>query len=136
MQLVSIALQRANSQKLKAKVPLKGAFPRVRQMSEECQPEKLEPCEVLPYLCGQNAADGLQRNEKTSVMMKKQNFYVLGLGVLLIAVGMGLMSGSGTTEHRFALENFSARRIRLAPWLCMTGYATVGVAVFFEPRKR
>lgn len=69
-------------------------------------------------------------------MMKKQNFYVLGLGVLLIALGMGLMSGSGTTEHRFALENFSARRIRLAPWLCMTGYATVGVAVFFEPRKR
>ena len=105
-------------------------------MSEECQPEKLEPCEVLPYLCGQNAADGLQRNEKTSVMMKKQNYFVLGLGVLLIAVGMGLMSGSGTTEHRFALENFSARRIRLAPWLCMTGYATVGVAVFFEPRKR
>jgi hypothetical protein len=105
-------------------------------MSEECQPEKLGRCEDLPYLCGRNAADGLQRNEKTSVMMKKQNFYVLGLGVLLIAVGMALMSGGGTTEQRFADENFSARRIRLAPWLCMTGYATVGVAVFFEPRKR
>lgn len=68
--------------------------------------------------------------------MKKKNFYVLGLGGLLIAGGMALMSGRGTTEARFADENFSARRIRLAPWLCMAGYLTVGAAIFFEPRKR
>ena len=109
-------------------------------MSDKCQRNVSQKNWGVARTCRTFAVGTLQmvcsEMKKTSVMMKKQNFYVLGLGVLLIAVGMALMSGSGTTEQRFADENFSARRIRLAPWLCMTGYATVGVAVFFEPRKR
>ena len=54
----------------------------------------------------------------------------------LIVAGFVLMSGSGTTEEQFETRNFSARRIKVAPWVCMAGYLGVGISLFLRPKEK
>jgi hypothetical protein len=48
---------------------------------------------------------------------------------LLITTGYLLMAGPGSTEQSFCADIFSARRIVLAPLLCLSGYLLIIVAV-------
>lgn len=44
---------------------------------------------------------------------------------LLIATGYMLMAGPSSTEQAFCTDIFSARRIAIAPALCLTGYLLI-----------
>ena len=48
---------------------------------------------------------------------------------LLTATGYLLMTGPGSTEQSFCADIFSARRIVLAPLLCLSGYLLLIIGI-------
>ena len=48
---------------------------------------------------------------------------------ILIVAGYLLMSGEGSTEQAFNPDIFSARRITVAPMLCLAGYLLIVVGI-------
>ena len=48
---------------------------------------------------------------------------------LLTATGYLLMAGPGSIEQSFCADIFSARRIVLAPLLCLSGYLLIIIAI-------
>lgn len=51
---------------------------------------------------------------------------------LLTATGYLLMGGPGSTEQSFCADIFSARRIVLAPLLCLSGYLLLIVGILHK----
>ena len=51
---------------------------------------------------------------------------------LLTATGYLLMGGPGSTEQSFCAAIFSARRIVLAPLLCLSGYLLLIVGILHK----
>ena len=54
---------------------------------------------------------------------------ILVAASLLIAAGYILMYGPGSTEQAFNPDIFSARRIVVAPMLCLAGYLLIVVGI-------
>ena len=54
---------------------------------------------------------------------------ILIIACLLIVTGYVLMSGPGSTERAFNPDIFSARRIVVAPMVCLAGYLLVVVGI-------
>lgn len=50
----------------------------------------------------------------------------------LVIAGYILMSGSGSTEQSFNPEIFSARRIVIAPMLCLAGYLLIVIGILYK----
>lgn len=46
------------------------------------------------------------------------------------------MSGSGSTEEAFNPEIFSARRIKLAPAVCFTGFIFIIFGIMAKSKKK
>jgi hypothetical protein len=68
---------------------------------------------------------------KASVWGRKNLFLLLLAGVLILT-GYVLMAGPGSTEQAFHPEIFSARRIIVAPAVCLAGYLLVIVAILWR----
>ena len=51
--------------------------------------------------------------------------HIIVAACLLIITGYVLMSGPGSTEQSFRPDIFSARRIVIAPMLCLSGYLLI-----------
>ena len=51
---------------------------------------------------------------------------------VLIILGYALMSGPGSTEQSFNPDIFSARRIVIAPILCLAGYLLIIVGILYR----
>lgn len=71
---------------------------------------------------------------------KKINFILMGVGLVVIALGYLLMSGGGTDDPNVfpAEEIYSFRRITLAPAVVLIGYLIEVVAIFYAfwiPKK-
>ena len=60
--------------------------------------------------------------DKQKFAFDKINFILLGVGMLIIILGFLLMTGSGSTEGYFEPDIFSARRIKVAPVVCLFGF--------------
>ena len=58
---------------------------------------------------------------------------ILLIACMLIIIGYLLMSGNGTTEQAFNPDDFSTRRIVVAPMLCLAGYLLIILGIL---RKR
>lgn len=69
-----------------------------------------------------------------SFTFTKTNYIILGISVLLIAIGFCLMAGSSTVAE-FNPDIFSFRRITLAPIVCMTGFAGMIFGIMWKPKK-
>jgi hypothetical protein len=54
---------------------------------------------------------------------------ILMAACILIAIGYLLMSGPGSTGQSFCPAIFSARRIVIAPMLCLAGYLLIIVGI-------
>lgn len=64
------------------------------------------------------------------------NYKILMAGVALIFVGYLLMIGGGSDDpNKFNPEIFSARRITVAPLVCLAGFAFILVAIMRRPKK-
>ena len=80
---------------------------------------------------------GKSRSAKTTaepfdMIFKKQNFVLMGIGLVLIVLGLVLMSGGSMPTPDVWDESliYSARRITLAPILILAGLVVEIVAIF------
>lgn len=60
---------------------------------------------------------------------------IIFFACILIAIGYVLMAGPGSTEEAFIPDIFSARRIVVAPLLCLAGYLLVIVGILWKKNK-
>jgi len=64
----------------------------------------------------------------------KTNFILLSAGMIVVLIGFILMSGGGSTEHAFDPNIFSARRIKIAPIVCLAGFIFMIFAILHYPK--
>ncbi len=72
--------------------------------------------------------------DKRDFAFDKVNFILLAIGMVVVIIGFLLMSGSGSTEEAFNPDIFSARRIKVAPVVCLLGFVSMIYAVVRKPK--
>ena len=73
--------------------------------------------------------------DKKDFALGKTNFILLGCGMAVVIIGFILMAGSGSTEQAFNPDIFSARRIKVAPIVCLIGFMSMIFAILYCPKK-
>jgi len=72
--------------------------------------------------------------EKRDFAFGRMNFILLAVGMLIVIIGFILMSGSGSTADAYNPDIFSARRIKVAPLVCLFGFVAMIYAVVHKSR--
>ena len=62
------------------------------------------------------------------------NYILLAVGMAVVVLGFLLMSGSGSTETAYNPDIFSARRIKVAPLVCLAGFVSMIYAVIYRSK--
>ncbi len=74
-------------------------------------------------------------SSRKNFALSKINLIICGVAVLFIIAGFLLMSGSATTaETGFNPDIFSARRIRVAPVVCLIGFVLMIVGILYPAK--
>ena len=74
--------------------------------------------------------------ESQEFLFTRENYILLIAGLLIVLIGFVLMAGGGSEDPNvFSEEIFSARRITVAPTLCLVGYGIVMWSIFKRPAK-
>ena len=73
--------------------------------------------------------------DKKDFAFDKMNYILLAVGMAVVVLGFILMSGSGSTETSYDPDIFSARRIKVAPVVCLLGFVSMIYAVMRKPKK-
>lgn len=71
---------------------------------------------------------------KKKFAFDKVNYILLTVGMLVVIIGFLLMTGPSTTPDHFEPDIFSARRIKVAPLVCLIGFVSIIYAVMRKPR--
>lgn len=66
----------------------------------------------------------------------KKNYLLLAIGMAIVIIGFILMSGSGSSEGVFNPDIFSARRIKVAPLVCLFGFLFIIFAIMHKPADK
>lgn len=68
----------------------------------------------------------------------KQNYILMGIGLLLIIIGFFLMAGGKSSDPMVFndAEIYSFRRITLAPIMILLGFVVEGYAIFKKPTTK
>ncbi len=74
--------------------------------------------------------------EKRDFAFGKANYVLLAIGMVVVIIGFLLMSGSGSTETAYDPDIFSARRIKVAPLVCLAGFVSMIYAVVYRPKNK
>jgi membrane-bound ClpP family serine protease len=74
--------------------------------------------------------------DKRDFAFDKKNFIMLAIGMAVVVIGFLLMSGDGSTEHAFNPDIFSARRIKVAPLVCLAGFVFMIYAVVRRSKSK
>jgi len=71
------------------------------------------------------------------IVLGKENYYLMLLGLVIIIIGFILMSGGKYTDPNVFAEDelYSPRRITLAPIVVIIGFAIEVYAVFHRSKK-
>lgn len=72
--------------------------------------------------------------DKRNYAFGKTNFILLAVGMLIVVVGFCLMSGGGSDETVFDASIFDARRIKVAPVVCLVGFLSMIYAIVHKPK--
>ena len=67
--------------------------------------------------------------DKRNFAFGRTNFILLAVGMAIVIIGFILMAGSGSSEQAYNPEIFSARRIKVAPLVCLFGFVSMIYAV-------
>lgn len=66
------------------------------------------------------------------LFVERTHYVVSALAVSLILSGLLLMTGEGSSNETFCPDIFSARRITLAPLMCLGGYLMLIPAIVWR----
>lgn len=72
--------------------------------------------------------------DKRNLAFGKTNFILIAIGMLVVILGFVLMSGGGSNETVFDADIFSARRVKLAPVVCLVGFLSIIYAIVRKPK--
>ena len=72
--------------------------------------------------------------DKRNYAFGKTNFILLAVGMLIVIVGFCLMSGGGSDETTFDPSIFDARRVKVAPVVCLVGFLSMVYAIVRRPK--
>ena len=72
--------------------------------------------------------------ERRDFAFGRMNYILLAVGVAVVIIGFLLMSGSGSTDTAYDPDIFSARRIKVAPVVCLIGFVSMIYAVVHRPK--
>lgn len=72
--------------------------------------------------------------DKRDFAFDKVNYILLAIGMAVVIIGFLLMSGSGSSETAYNPDIFSARRIKVAPVICLLGFVSMIYAVVRRPK--
>ena len=75
-----------------------------------------------------------QDMEKRNLAFGRMNFILLAIGMVVVIIGFILMSGAGSTDQAYNPDIFSARRIKVAPIVCLLGFVSMIYAVVHKPK--
>lgn len=75
-----------------------------------------------------------QDMEKRNLAFGRMNFILLAIGMAIVIIGFILMSGAGSTDQAYNPDIFSARRIKVAPIVCLLGFVSMIYAVVHKPK--
>ena len=63
--------------------------------------------------------------DKKDFAFGRLNFILLAIGMVIVIIGFILMAGGGSTDQAYNPEIFSARRIKVAPLVCLFGFVSM-----------
>ena len=73
---------------------------------------------------------------KRDFAFDKVNFILLAVGMLIVVIGFLLMTGPGSSDTVYEPDIFSARRITVAPVVCLFGFVSMIYAVMRKPKEK
>ena len=73
--------------------------------------------------------------DKKDFAFDKMNYLLLVVGMIIVVIGFLLMTGPASTETGFEPDIFSARRIKVAPVVCLFGFVSMIYAVVRKPKN-
>ncbi|MDE6173707.1 DUF3098 domain-containing protein [uncultured Bacteroides sp.] len=73
---------------------------------------------------------------KEKLAFDKTNFVLLAVAMAVVIFGFILMTGPVSTPEHFEPDIFSARRIKVAPLVCLAGFVFMIYAVLRKPRSK
>ncbi|MBO7116943.1 MAG: DUF3098 domain-containing protein [Prevotella sp.] len=74
--------------------------------------------------------------DRRNLAFDRVNYILLVVGMVVVVIGFILMSGSGSTESAYNPDIFSARRIKVAPVVCLIGFVSMIYAVMRKPKDK
>jgi uncharacterized BrkB/YihY/UPF0761 family membrane protein len=72
---------------------------------------------------------------KKNYAFGKNNLILIAIGMAVVIIGFLLMTGPSTTIDHFEADIFSARRIKIAPVMCLIGFVIMIYAVIKKPKE-
>ena len=70
-------------------------------------------------------------------MFRKTNYIIMGIGIVLLALGYILLAGGGSDDPNvFNYEMFNNRRLYVSPILIILGFVTEIVAIMYKPKEK
>ena len=73
--------------------------------------------------------------DKKDFAFDKMNYLLLVVGMIIVVIGFLLMTGPASTETAFEPDIFSARRVKVAPVVCLFGFVSIIYAIVRKPKK-
>lgn len=74
--------------------------------------------------------------DKKNLAFTRVNYILLVIGMAIVVLGFVLMSGAGSTETAYNPDIFSARRIKVAPLVCLIGFVSMIFAVMYKAKDQ
>ena len=74
--------------------------------------------------------------DKKNFAFDKTNFILLAISMVIVVVGFLLMVGPNSSDTVFEPDIFSARRIKVAPIVCLVGFVSMIYAVVRKPKDQ
>ena len=73
--------------------------------------------------------------DKKNLAFDTMNYILLAVGMAVVVLGFILMSGGSSSEAAYDPDIFSARRIKVAPVVCLLGFVSMIYAVIRKPKN-
>ena len=72
--------------------------------------------------------------DKKNFAFDKTNFILLAISMVIVVIGFLLMVGPNSSDTVFEPDIVSARRIKVAPIVCLVGFVSMIYAVVRKPK--